>query len=321
MVSTSIGAGSSILGKYLLRDSLTIFVYHDVINKPSQFSGEYDLNVTPEIFDFQIRFIRNNFNIISPDDLLAKRATQKAALITFDDGFKSYFTNALPILEKLKVPSVIFLNMEPVNGGVFWSGLITYLCKEKGFVEYLKKTAYDMNLRLPNFLHCSRKIVFDYLEKSEISLDKKVNEFVGEFADKEDLKHASLNPLVFYGNHLFNHDVPAVMSDHEFIDSFNKNNEELKQYLNYRNLFSFPFGQEGSCYKTHQVELLADKKVGRIFSSMGGINRNLNAACLDRIALTSFHDSVEKIWFGIFYKELKNRFFPLKSYETYNDSS
>ena len=151
-----------------LNRTLTVFVYHDVSDNPSEFSLKYNLNVCPEIFEHQINFIKNNFNIISSDDLLEARIPPKAALITFDDGFRSYFKNAVPILKKYSVPSIIFLNMEPVEGAIFWSGLITYLCERKeDFRDYLKSNLLERTTpKKPLFLYCSRNLVDSYIKKA-----------------------------------------------------------------------------------------------------------------------------------------------------------
>jgi hypothetical protein len=281
-------------------------VYHDVSSTPCQFSCSYDLNVTPEIFDYQLNFIKNNFNIISPDDLLEKKIPKKAALITFDDGFKSYFKNAIPILEKNKVPSIIFLNMEPVKGGLFWSGLITYLCtKREDFKDYLKKKLPEESKRKTLFLNCSTELVENYLEETGKSFEKEVRDFVGEFADESDLEKASGNPLVFYGNHLFNHHVPLLLSNEELIDSVLKNENELRNYSCYRNMFSFPFGQPDTCYSEKQIDLLFANGISKIFSSNGRINYNCASDYLYRIPLSSFNNSSAKIWFQIFQKEIR----------------
>ena len=149
----------SVPHSFFKKNTLTVFCFHDISNNPSEFSYNYDLNIPPEIFDYQIDFIDRNFNVISPDELLTDQIPTNAALITFDDGFKSYFTNAIPILEKYNLPSIIFLNIEPIKGAVFWSGLITYLCdKSPDFYDHvISNTECNLNDK-PLFLYCSREI-------------------------------------------------------------------------------------------------------------------------------------------------------------------
>ena len=51
---------------------------------------------------------------ILPDISLGKKLLpEKSCLITFDDGLKSQYENALPLLEKLKVPAIFFVNALP----------------------------------------------------------------------------------------------------------------------------------------------------------------------------------------------------------------
>ena len=291
-----------------LNRTLTVFVYHDVSDNPSEFSLKYNLNVCPEIFEHQINFIKNNFNVISPDDLLNGRIPSKAALVTFDDGFRSYFKNAVPILEKYRVPSLIFLNMEPVKGSIFLSGLITYLCeKDESFRAYLassqSKEASDEAL----FLSCSRNIVDSYVKDTGESFKEEISSFVGELACEKDLVEASVNPLIFYGNHLFNHDVPILMSNEELLMSYSQNYDCLIKYSNYRDMFSFPFGQPGTCFRKGQVDLVIKNGAKKVFSSAGNINWNVSSLYLDRITLTEFHNSDSRIWFQIFQMSFRKK--------------
>lgn len=287
---------------YLLEDALTIFLYHDVSDNPSAFSRKYDLNVRPEVFDFQIQFIRNHFNLISPEELYQPQLPPRSALITFDDGLKGVFNRAVPMLEKLKIPSLIFLNMGPVKGELFWSGLITYLCSKPDFVQYLSASGVTAN-NIPLYLKCSQQIVEGYPKMTQ-SLKKEIIDFVGEFACMSDLADGSKRDLTFYGNHLYNHYVPQLMTDDAFTESYRKNDDEIKRFSNYLNMFSFPFGQPGSCFTKKHINLLSEMGAHRIFSSSALVNYNTDAYLLDRLSLSDHHNTEEKIKFQL----IKHRF-------------
>ena len=77
-VRSVVGTILSPVGNYLTKNKLTIFCYHDVSSSPSEFSHKYDLNVSPDTFDFQIDFINKNFNVISPDDLSTNKMPKNA---------------------------------------------------------------------------------------------------------------------------------------------------------------------------------------------------------------------------------------------------
>jgi hypothetical protein len=121
------------------------------------------------------------------------------------------------------------------------------------------------------------------------------------------LNKVSFNRNVFFGNHLFNHDVPAQLSDADFLRSFNTNQEELRKYPNYRNVFSFPFGQPGTCFSGRHVTLVSQSGAKKVFCSAGNLNHDLGAECLDRVSLSSAHDSSLKIWGQIFFRSFLNR--------------
>lgn len=303
--ASSLGLLLGMANNALLKETLTVFVYHDISEHPSEFSHRYDLNVYPDVFDYQLAFIKNNFNIISPDNIDEAALPPKAALITFDDGFRSFFLNAIPILEKHGVPAIIFLNMEAVLGKVFWAGLLTYLCtKRKDFAAFMGKNT-DVNPNVPLFLSCDRETVEAYLKQLEYPIDNEVIQYVGAFASKEDLERASKKEKIFFGNHLFNHYVPRLMSDEDFLRSFSENEAVLRQYSNYLKMFSFPFGQPNSCFLPGQIDLLKSHGVNKVFSSSGRVNGGRHQFCMDRLALTLFHNSPSKIWFQIFQQSLR----------------
>ncbi len=295
-IISSIGVIGKSLYRIALRNAFVVFVYHDVSDNPSEFSRIFNLNTLPAVFERQIEFIKNNFNIISPDDMLRGNIPINAALITFDDGMRSCFTRAIPFLLKQNIPSIVFLNMEPVKGGTFWAGLTTYLCKKnQNFQEYIKKIIPKKSDEKSLYLFCDKEIIEGFIKNADKSFKEEVSEFVGEFATENDLKSVSLNPLVFLGNHLFNHEIPSLLSDTEFIRSFICNQNELQKYPNYRNIFSFPFGQPRICYSQRHIEVLLKNGVKKLFSSSGGINYDLKSNCLDRIVLYSNHDSFVKM--------------------------
>lgn len=294
----------SIIQKNFLENKLTVFIYHDVTNTPSGFSRLFNLYVRPETFQRQIRFVKKNFNIISPKQLLEKKIPPRAALITFDDGFKNYFTQAAPFLEQEQVPSVIFLNMAPILGKeIFWPGLVTYLMYNgKAFNDFIRVKIQKMGLKIPLFLLCKKEWANEYLKQSgNADIYSRASNFVGDFAGKEDLLNSQHRPYVYLGNHSYNHEVPLLLSDQEFIFSFEKNESLLKNYSNYCPLFSFPFGQPETCFNKRHVDLLKGK-TSYIFYSSGGLNFCQPSFLLDRISLEEFHQCPGRIWHQIIRK-------------------
>ncbi|HVF72624.1 MAG TPA: polysaccharide deacetylase family protein [Chthoniobacterales bacterium] len=101
-----------------------IFGYHrfvNVVRRP-------DTEITPALFEQQMQELKNkNINVIQMQDFLAWRRGEKAippksAIITFDDGWKSQYDVAWPILKKFNYPVTLFIYTEGIRPGRFSGG-------------------------------------------------------------------------------------------------------------------------------------------------------------------------------------------------------
>jgi peptidoglycan/xylan/chitin deacetylase (PgdA/CDA1 family) len=65
-----------------------------------------------ECFNANLRFLKQNTNVVSLDDFFSGRLSSKKinVVITFDDGYKSWVTNAAPILKALELPAIFFVS-------------------------------------------------------------------------------------------------------------------------------------------------------------------------------------------------------------------
>jgi peptidoglycan/xylan/chitin deacetylase (PgdA/CDA1 family) len=71
------------------------------------------LLVTRSSFERQLRFLKNNYSVISIDSLCAnskiKAKPARPLAITFDDGYLDNYTQAYPLLKEFGVPATIFI--------------------------------------------------------------------------------------------------------------------------------------------------------------------------------------------------------------------
>ncbi len=76
-------------------------------------------NIRMEVFKKQIQMIKKlNYSFYNPKSLIKefdKPKNKKEILITIDDGFKSFYTEAWPYLKKNKIPFILFISTEPVG--------------------------------------------------------------------------------------------------------------------------------------------------------------------------------------------------------------
>ena len=76
-------------------------------------------NIKMDIFRNHIDIIKNSdFNFLNPnnfDEQFKKPKSKKEILITIDDAFESFYTEAWPYLKENKIPFILFVSTEPVG--------------------------------------------------------------------------------------------------------------------------------------------------------------------------------------------------------------
>ncbi len=94
---------------FSLNDKHIIVTYHYVRDPDPKFPGIHPCS--PEEFERQISFLKENFKIVTiPDVFRAAKETDslKMCAITFDDGLKDNYENAVPVLRKYRVIASFF---------------------------------------------------------------------------------------------------------------------------------------------------------------------------------------------------------------------
>jgi len=103
---------------------VVIFGYHRLVNTVKR----PDTEITPAAFEAQMQELKNkNISVIPMQDFLAWRRGEKAippksAILTFDDGWKSQYEVAWPILKKFNYPVTLFIYTEGIKPGHFSGG-------------------------------------------------------------------------------------------------------------------------------------------------------------------------------------------------------
>ena len=95
---------------------LPILLYHYVeVVTDERDTIRQGLSITPQIFESQLTtLLANGFTPITFDDLSAYYAGRaelppKPVIVTFDDGYRDFYTDAFPILKKHQVKAAIFV--------------------------------------------------------------------------------------------------------------------------------------------------------------------------------------------------------------------
>jgi peptidoglycan/xylan/chitin deacetylase (PgdA/CDA1 family) len=91
------------------KDQVAVLAYHHIDETAESF-----VTITPELFRNQLLFLKNKgytFINLTQFDAFMKGAAvpPNAVMITFDDGYESFYTKAYPILKELSIPAISFV--------------------------------------------------------------------------------------------------------------------------------------------------------------------------------------------------------------------
>ena len=299
--------------KFRNKSKITIFLFHEINDDPSDYVKENNLNLTIDEFKKIINFIEKNYNLISPKIINNNKNINNSALITFDDGYLGAFNNALPYLEEKKIHSLHFLNMYPIlkkRGNI--CSTTQYLEKfDKNFQKFMK----EENLKKPAYLSISPQIFSKFLDQfGELSKNtlNEILKFQGNLVDQDKLTYWEKSKYVHYANHLYDHWNTIRLDNSNLETQYLENSKHLKEYNNYINFFAFTNGQPDTCFNFDNLNIIKKINPNFIFAASSGQNKISNKTLLDRLGVSSI-DTDENIFF---YKLLRSFFnFKIKKYQ------
>ena len=101
----------SVVGRLLsVSGRPVVLMYHSIG------SSGWEFSVTPEMFDKQLAYLqKNGFKFLTAEELYELLVNkhpwpQRSVLATFDDGYRDFMTEAVPVLNKYKVPAAVFVH-------------------------------------------------------------------------------------------------------------------------------------------------------------------------------------------------------------------
>ena len=64
----------------------------------------------PSLFREKIGWLKEHYDLVSLEDLFTLRVSDRTLIaVTFDDGYASWYDQAVPVLEELEIPAVFFV--------------------------------------------------------------------------------------------------------------------------------------------------------------------------------------------------------------------
>lgn len=107
---------------------VSVLTYHRIIEAESIFDGR-----RVDEFRWQMEWVAEHCQPIQVDEFQSclgqsTRTGRPPVLVTFDDGYRDYFTSAYPILRALSIPAVLFVSTRMIDdGSMIWPDEITQM--------------------------------------------------------------------------------------------------------------------------------------------------------------------------------------------------
>lgn len=219
-----------------------------------------------EAFEAQMKFLRKHYRVVSLEQLLREirdpESKGQAVAITFDDGYRGLYTEALPILKKYQIPATVYLIAGAVETGeVAWYDRIFLALQTvpQGVFEIELGRAYRFDLATPasrvaaasQINACLREIPDERRREYCAALEKRValppDELANRMLSWDQVREMERAGIVF-GAHTMSH--PALSrlkpqdAERELRESRRLIEERLKRPVAD---FAFPFGKPADC--------------------------------------------------------------------------
>lgn len=221
-----------------------------------------DLIVSTKIFEDQIRYLSNKYQIITLDNLYNKefQNSKHIIVITFDDGYVDNLNHALPILEKYNVPATIYITTKfpEGDGKIWWFELWDILSKNESLNFRYNGQAYNYDLtsrfHQVNAFHKIRRLLLtsDYHELphilSAIRGDNKEGKYLDYMLNWEQIKILDQHPLITIAAHTHNHENLKQLQTDEIEKEMKISKDLLESKLNHPiHHFAYPYGTPREC--------------------------------------------------------------------------
>ena len=277
----------------------TVFLnYHRVItdeeylrkNRPDD-----DLIVSKSIFEKQIIYLKENFNVISINDINKNLKFKKKIVITFDDGYFDNFENAFPILHKYNCPAIIYIVTSFLDNKNFpWWLKIWQIIEANEYLIYDQKkidiSNNNLKLKIYNFF-CKKIFLMksseqnSFLTKVTKNLDKIPSNIKDEFLSSNDLIKLDKSELIEIGCHTHTHQNLRLLDESELNYEINESKLALEKILKKKiKHFSIPFGTKKS-FSKKTINLLKKYDFKTIVSTEQGNFNKKRLLSIPRIGI------------------------------------
>lgn len=264
-----------ILNKAQSNFSSHIPLYHSTYQEVPHELGNDVHNTKPSNIYKNLKWMKNNFNVVTLDEMFEEPSKGKVA-VTFDDAYNSVLEEAFPVLEDLQIPATIFINGRSFDTKCIWRHKVRFLISNNLVEEFLDANeSYKPLLNRNNFYLVSKSP-----DVSSLQIDQAISLFLErKKIDIDDFSYILREPkqlinhtLLTYGNHGYNHYLLSSLTESQQEDEILRNKEFLKSLsVPTSKIFAVPFGREND-FTSRTIQILKNLEYTGFLYSRNSIN-------------------------------------------------
>lgn len=248
---------------------LTTIIYHRVL-KDSNSLYPFEPNIKQ--FEAQIKLFSSLFKCLTITDAITllkeNRLPWNALCITFDDGYRDFYNNAFPVLEKYNVPATMYVTTDCLNGQPLWNETLhaIILNDENNVIDCSfcglgvhKLSHHSDRIRLCLSIESSIKYL-KYYDRIEI-IKNLYNMYPCSVPNDIMLTKEHIvsldNAGIEIGSHTLSHPIFTHIPDDLSYKEINESKEILESILNKPvNSFAYPNGKAETDYNQIHINLV-----------------------------------------------------------------
>jgi peptidoglycan/xylan/chitin deacetylase (PgdA/CDA1 family) len=113
--------GAAAIIRYLGRRNAKVLLYHDCAPAETSYTAGLDCTTSPQVFAKHLEYLQRHYSVVALDIIVAGKALPTSVAITFDDGYRSVFEHALPLLVERSFPATLYLISDVIgNDDMVW---------------------------------------------------------------------------------------------------------------------------------------------------------------------------------------------------------
>jgi len=254
-----VGLANAVIG--MSKKRVRAMLYHAVeAENSNSYTKGLNVGVTTATFEANLDYYKKHYNVVPVSQLATQELPAKPLVITFDDGYRSVYENAVPALQARELSACVYLISRAVRGELVWVNLVNQALSQ--YPERLSTLLKQIPVT------------------SELELNQVIGHFdinaEGLYATPEEILEMR-NKGIEFGFHTADHFNLSRCNSEELTEQLDPS--EVAELTN-NNTFAYPFGY----YSQSAIDHLTEQKLSTIMT-VGNNHKQTSELHLDRTEL------------------------------------